>query len=51
MIDLFSVQNVFLIYSNVRETTENPSNDLDLAVLKTEITLSLIKDKKQFTVS
>lgn len=51
VIDLFSVQNVFLIYSNVSETTENPSTDLDLSVLKTEIMLSLIKDKKQFTVS
>jgi len=49
--DLFSVQNVFLIYSNARETTENPSTDPELSVLKTEITLSLIKDKKQFTVS
>lgn len=51
MIDLFSVQNVFIIYSNDRETTENPSTDLDLSVLKTEILLSLIKDKKQFTLS
>lgn len=51
MIGLFGVQNVYLIYSNARETTENPSTDLDLSVLKTEITLALIKDKKQFTVS
>lgn len=51
MIDAFSVQNVFLIYSDVRETTENPATDLDLSIPMPEIWLSLIKDKKQFSVS
>lgn len=51
MIGSFTVQNVFLIYSNIKETTENPSTAPDLSVLNTEIMLSLIKDKKQFTAS
>lgn len=51
VIDAFSVQNVVLIYSNVRETTENPATDLDLSIPMPEIWLSLIKDKKQFTAS
>lgn len=51
VIDAFSVQNAVLIYSNVRETTENPATDLDLSIPMPEIWLSLIKDKKQFTVS
>lgn len=51
VIDAFSVQNAVLIYSNVRETTENPATDLDFSIPMPEIWLSLIKDKKQFTVS
>lgn len=51
VIDAFSVQDVVLIYSNVRETTENPATDLDLAIPLPEIWLSVIKDKEQFTVS